>query len=175
MITHTRGNILMDPSQALVNPVNCVGVMGKGLALQFKQAYPANYRMYAALCRTKALRPGTLYIWHNPDPSATPRFIINFPTKDHWRHPSRLEHIHTGLHALVNEIKRTNIHSIAIPSLGAGLGGLSWDQVMPLIETHLDTIPEISVTIYHPLQSPPTQHPDQHRSHPQSRHRRENK
>ena len=154
MFTHTKGNILQDPAQALINPVNCVGVMGKGLALQFKQAYPANYRMYAALCRTKALKPGTMYTWQNPDPSAPTRFIINFPTKDHWRHPSRTEYIHRGLHALVNEIKNNNITSIAIPPLGAGLGGLSWEQILPLIEAHMDTVPEVSVTIYHPLHPP---------------------
>ena len=157
MITNKTGNILTDPSKALVNPVNCVGVMGKGLALQFKKAYPANYRGYTALCRTKALRPGTLYTWPNPDPTSSPAFIINFPTKDHWRHPSRIEHIQAGLIALVKEIQRYEITSIAIPPLGSGLGGLSWPLVMPLIQTHMEQIPELTITIYHPLPATPPQ------------------
>ena len=150
MIINITGNILRDNSQALVNPVNCVGVMGKGLALQFKRAYTENFRDYARQCGAGTLRPGTVHVWANPLPKG-PRFIINLPTKDHWRDPSKVEYIHDGLHALAAALKENHITSVAVPPLGAGLGGLPWATVCPLIKAHMKPLQDVQTTIYHPL------------------------
>lgn len=119
MIELTRGNLLKADAQALVNAVNCVGVMGKGIALQFKQAYPENFRVYESACTAKEVRPGRMLI------VATgvligPRFVINFPTKRHWRDNSRIEDIDAGLNALIDDVRRLKISSIAVPPLGCG-------------------------------------------------------
>src|SRR5437764_14331113 len=130
-----RGNILHANAEALVNTVNCVGVMGKGVALQFKQAFPENFRLYSQACRAKEVRPGRMFIV--PTLGSNPRYIINFPTKRHWKGKSRLEDIRAGLAALVEEVQRLNIHSIALPPLGCGNGGLDWSEVRPTIEAAL--------------------------------------
>ncbi len=150
MIRFTRGNIFDSRCQALVNPVNCVGVMGKGLALQFKRRFPANFTTYAAACRRRELAPGTIHVFDTGADS--PRFIFNFPTKVHWRHPSHIADIDHGLRALPALINRHRIRSIAIPPLGCGFGGLPWAQVRPLIISRLDLLhlQDVSIVICEP-------------------------
>ena len=126
MIEHAEGNLLQADTEALVNTVNCVGYMGKGIALQFKQAYPENFRVYAQACRAKAVQPGRMLIFETGS-IVPPKYIINFPTKRHWRGKSRLEDIKSGLAALTEDVKRLGIHSVAIPPLGCGNGGLLVD------------------------------------------------
>src|SRR5665811_2482771 len=117
MITFTRGDILQAECEAIVNSVNCVCVMGRGVALQFKQAYPANFKAYAAACRRGEVQPGRMFVFDTGE-LTWPRYIINFPTKRHWRGKSRIEDVHDGLEALVAEIQARGIHSIAITHLG---------------------------------------------------------
>ena len=154
MITLTSGNLLESPADALVNTVNCVGVMGKGIALQFKQAFPANFKAYAAACKAGDVQPGRMFITETGQ-LHPPRYIINFPTKRHWRNKSRLEDIESGLVALAADIKRLGIHSIAIPPLGCGNGGLNWADVRPRIEQALAKFPELGVQLYPPAGAPP--------------------
>lgn len=153
MIEYTSGNILFANVEALVNTVNCVGVMGRGIALQFKNAYPENFKAYAAACQRQEVRPGHMFIFPTGE-LANPKYIINFPTKRHWRGKSRVQDIDAGLIDLVNTIRRHNIRSIAIPPLGSGLGGLEWDDVKPRIETALQTLPEVKVLVYEPNGAP---------------------
>ena len=133
MIERTRGNILTDDAEALVNTVNCVGVMGKGIALQFKKAFPENFKAYEAACRREEVKPGRMFVFETGQ-LFNPRYIINFPTKRHWRGKSRYEDISSGLQALVWEVRERKIRSIAIPPLGSGLGGLKWSRVKTMIE-----------------------------------------
>jgi O-acetyl-ADP-ribose deacetylase (regulator of RNase III) len=119
MIEYKKGDILREDVEALVNPVNCVGVMGRGLALQFKKAFPENFEVYAAGCERNEVQPGRMFIFRTGQ-LTNPKYIINFPTKRHWREKSRIEDIDSGLVALVYEISSRNIHSIAIPPLGSG-------------------------------------------------------
>ena len=116
MIELKQGDILSADVEALVNTVNCVGIMGRGIALQFRKAYPENFREYAAACKRGEVQPGRMFI-SDMLRLTNPRYIINFPTKRHWRGKSRLEDIASGLQALVTEIKRLNIRSVAIPPL----------------------------------------------------------
>ena len=127
MITYKSGDLLSEDAEALVNPVNCVGVMGRGVALQFKRAWPENFDVYAAACRRHEVQPGRMFVFENGG-KAGPRYIVNFPTKRHWRDKSMIEDIEAGLSALVVEVRRRGIRSIAIPALGAGLGGLDWPR-----------------------------------------------
>src|SRR6266571_5175662 len=120
MIEYKRGDILREDAEALVNTVNCVGFMGRGVALQFKNAWPENFKAYAAACRRHEVQPGRMFVFETGR-LGRPRFIINFPTKRHWRGKSRIEDIESGLKALVAEVRSRNIHSIAIPPLGSGL------------------------------------------------------
>ncbi len=153
MIELTRGNILTADAEALVNTVNCVGVMGKGIALQFKKAFPENFKAYEAACRNKEVKPGRMFVF-NTGQMFNPRFIINFPTKRHWRGKSRYEDIEMGLEALVQEVRERKIRSIAIPPLGSGLGGLQWEQVKPMIEKAFATMPEVQIKLFEPKGSP---------------------
>lgn len=153
MIELTRGNILTADAEALVNTVNCVGVMGKGIALQFKKAFPENFKAYEAACRNKEVKPGRMFVF-NTGQMFNPRFIINFPTKRHWRGKSRYEDIEMGLEALVQEVRERKIRSIAIPPLGSGLGGLQWEQVKPMIEKAFSTMPEVQIKLFEPKGSP---------------------
>lgn len=146
MIRFTKGNIFDSGCDALVNPVNCVGVMGKGLALQFKQRFPANFASYAAACRAGELSPGRMHVFDTGSPQ--PRFIVNFPTKRHWRDASRLDDVANGLQALAAAIAANGIRSIAIPPLGCGLGGLPWCDVRTLILRHLQAIDHTDIVIY---------------------------
>jgi O-acetyl-ADP-ribose deacetylase (regulator of RNase III) len=157
MIRFVEGDILAADVEALVNTVNCVGVMGRGVALQFKRAYPANFKAYAAACRREEVQPGRMFVFDRGE-LTNPRYVINFPTKVHWRGRSRIEYIETGLDALVNEVKELAISSIAIPPLGSGLGGLDWAEVRPLIERALDQIPEVEALVYEPVGAPSRRH-----------------
>jgi O-acetyl-ADP-ribose deacetylase (regulator of RNase III) len=149
MITITSGNLLKAKVEALVNTVNCVGFMGKGIALQFKQAFPSNNRAYEAACRAYEVEPGKMLV-HDNGRLRMPHYIINFPTKRHWRGNSRIEDIELGLTALTTEVKRLGIRSIAVPPLGCGLGGLEWGMVRPMIERAFAELPEVSVLLYEP-------------------------
>lgn len=145
MITYTRGNILESPAKALVNPVNTVGVMGKGLALAFKHRYPINYATYAKACRDNIIKTGKVSAMFENG-----KYIINFPTKQHWRNPSKLEWIQSGLIDLKECIQLCNIKSIAIPALGSGLGGLDWAIVKPCIVSAMSDLSDVDVYIYEP-------------------------
>jgi O-acetyl-ADP-ribose deacetylase (regulator of RNase III) len=154
MITITNGNLLQADAEALVNTVNCVGFMGKGIALQFKQAFPANNKLYEATCRAGEVEPGKMLI-HDNGGLRKPHYIINFPTKRHWRGNSRIEDIELGLKALVAEVKRLSIRSIAVPPLGCGFGGLEWGLVRPMIEQAFAELPEVRVLLFEPKGAPP--------------------
>lgn len=149
MIRYTQGDILKAEAEALVNTVNCVGVMGRGIALQFKQAFPANFKAYEAACQRGEVQPGRMFVFDTGQ-LTMPRYIINFPTKRHWRGKSRIEDIEAGLAALVEEVRSRNIRSIAIPPLGSGLGGLDWTDVRPRIERALAALPEVEAIVFGP-------------------------
>jgi O-acetyl-ADP-ribose deacetylase (regulator of RNase III) len=153
MIELSRGNLLKADAQALVNTVNCVGFMGKGIALQFKQAYPDNFRAYERACKAEEVRPGRMLVVPTGELSG-PRFIINFPTKRHWRGNSRMEDIDSGLNALVDEVRRLKITSIAVPPLGCGNGGLNWSDVRPRIEKAFEALPAVRVLLFEPNGAP---------------------
>lgn len=153
MIAYKTGNILAEDAEALVNTVNCVGVMGRGIALQFKKAFPENYKSYAAACKRNEVQPGRMFVSETRQ-LMNPRYIINFPTKRHWRGKSRMEDIDAGLVALVEEIRSRNIRSIAIPPLGSGLGGLDWSEVRPRIEAALQKFSDLKVVIFEPGGAP---------------------
>ncbi|RME72876.1 MAG: Appr-1-p processing protein [Planctomycetota bacterium] len=154
MIEYTRGNILDSDAEALVNTVNCVGIMGRGIALQFKKAFPANFKAYAAACRRGEVRPGRLFV-HETGRPGPPRYIINFPTKRHWRSKSRLEDIEAGLQALARVVRERAIRSIALPPLGCGLGGLSWREVRQRMESALEALQGVRIVVYEPQGAPP--------------------
>lgn len=153
MITRGTGNLLLADVDALVNTVNTVGVMGKGIALQFKRAYPENFKDYKASCDRGDVTVGRMHV-HEVEQAGGPRFIINFPTKRHWRAPSRIEDVASGLVALRDEIVERGIRSIAVPPLGCGNGGLSWHEVEPMIRQTLGTIPGVEVRVYEPSGAP---------------------
>ena len=133
----TEGNILDADVEALVNPVNCVGVMGAGLALQFKRKFPANFTHYKLACKYEEVYLGSVLLHYN---IRHPKWIINFPTKYHWKDKSSILSIQLGLNDLVRTIEKHQIQSIAIPKLGCGLGGLDWEVVKPLLIDALDDV-----------------------------------
>ena len=139
--------------KAIINTVNCVGVMGRGIALQFKKAWPNNFNAYALACKNKDVQPGRMFIFETGQ-LANPRYIINFPTKRHWRAASRIEDIESGLVALVDDIQRLGIKSVAIPPLGAGLGGLDWAIVREKIEEAMQPLRDVDVFLYEPIGAP---------------------
>lgn len=147
MIRKVRGNLLEAKTEALVNTVNTVGVMGRGVALQFKRAFPANYKAYRKVCEKGDLGPVELFTF-NLNRFENPKYIINFATKRHWRQKSKLQYIDKGLQALVEEIRNLNIRSIALPPLGSGLGGLNWNEVYGRIEKALSELPGVEVLVY---------------------------
>lgn len=150
----TEGDLLQQSDvDAIVNTVNCVGVMGKGIALQFKKKWPANFKEYATACKRKEVRPGKMHVYH-AGALATPKYIINFPTKDHWRGKSKVEYITEGLTDLIKVIKELNIQSIAVPPLGCGNGGLSWDLVKGLIEKAFSDLPDVELRLFAPFGAP---------------------
>lgn len=151
MIEYRRGNLLEAGAEALVNTVNTVGVSGKGIALMFKEAFPDNFRAYATACKAGDILPGGLLVTERHD-MLGPRWIVNFATKKHWRHPSRIEWIEAGLTSLRREIIQRGIRSIAIPPLGAGNGGLDWAEVRPLIAAALADC-DCEITVYEPTEA----------------------
>lgn len=153
MIEYRQGNLLASNAEAIVNTVNCVGVMGKGIALQFKQAFPHNFQIYEQACRSKQVQPGKMLVVP-ADIVANPKYIINFPTKRHWKGKSRLEDIKSGLPALVEAVKDLGVTSVAVPPLGCGNGGLDWSEVAPLIEAAFVELPNVQVFIYTPEGAP---------------------
>jgi O-acetyl-ADP-ribose deacetylase (regulator of RNase III) len=153
MIEIKKGNLLQSDVEALVNTVNSIGYMGKGVALQFKQAFPENFTAYQQACRAKKVRPGKMFVFKT-ESMINPKFIINFPTKRHWRGNSRIEDIESGLYALIQEIKRLGIRSIALPPLGCGLGGLDWKVVRPMIEKAFSDLPGVRVLLFEPAGAP---------------------
>lgn len=149
MIEFTKGNIINANAEALVNTVNTVGVMGKGIALAFKKAFPHNYDRYRTACDKGEFNVGNLLVTETG--RLMPKFIVNFPTKKHWRNRSKIEYIETGMKELVKTIKNKRIKSIAIPPLGCGNGGLNWDTVKAIILKELKNIDEdVKVIIYEP-------------------------
>ena len=153
MIEYKTGDLLAEDADALVNTVNCVGHMGAGIALQFKKAWPENFLAYAAACKNGEVQPGRMFVFETHE-LASPRYIINFPTKRHWRGKSRLADIETGLEALVAEIRRLDVSSVAVPPLGAGLGGLQWKEVRKRIEERLGALPDLRVVVFEPDGTP---------------------
>jgi O-acetyl-ADP-ribose deacetylase (regulator of RNase III) len=153
MIEYRKGDILTADTEALVNTVNCVGIMGRGIALQFKNAFPANFKAYAAACRRDEMRPGRMFVFKT-EALTNPKYIINFPTKRHWRGKSRIEDIEAGLEALRMEIRARKIRSIAIPPLGSGLGGLNWEEVRSRIEDALQGFEDVRVIVFEPSGAP---------------------
>lgn len=149
MIRYGTGNLLGSDAEALVNTVNTVGVMGKGIALMFKEAFPDNFAEYAHACAAGKVHVGKMMITERAALTG-PRWIINFPTKQHWRHPSRLEWISAGLDDLRRIIESHGIKSVAIPPLGAGNGGLNWSDVKHEIERHLHDLPGVDIHVYEP-------------------------
>lgn len=153
MIEYTSGDILKCEADALVNTVNCVGVMGRGIALQFRNAFPENFKAYEAACKREAVQPGRMFVYETGQ-LTPPRFIVNFPTKRHWRGKSRIEDIESGLVDLVKVIRDKGIRSIAIPPLGSGLGGLDWNEVRPRIERALVGLADVQVLVFEPNGAP---------------------
>lgn len=153
MIKYVTGNILHDQADAIINTVNTVGVMGKGLALQFKKAFPDNFKIYKQACDNKALSTGKVLSVPLHSISA-PFYIINFPTKAHWKGKSKLEYLEQGLEDLLQETERLELKSVAIPALGSGLGGLPWEQVNKLIEQKLSNAPYVEWRVYPPQPRP---------------------
>lgn len=153
MIEFQEGDILHARTEALVNTVNCVGIMGRGIALQFRKEFPENYKTYRAACDRKELRVGQMLVF-DLNRFENPRFVINFPTKRHWKGRSKIEDIRAGLESLVREVRQRRISSLAIPPLGCGLGGLDWNEVRPLIETAFLALPEVRVLVYEPAGAP---------------------
>ena len=149
MIEYKTGDILAEEAEALVNSVNCAGVMGRGIALQFKKAFPGNFDAYVARCERNEMRPGHVFVFETGE-TVFPRYIINFPTKRHWRGKSRIEDIESGLASLTKEIRSYGIRSIAIPPLGSGLGGLHWPEVRDRLETALKECEDVKVVIFEP-------------------------
>lgn len=153
MIEFKKGNLLAADAEALINTVNTVGVMGKGIALQFKKAFPENYKDYKKACDAKTVRPGHMFIVDNKS-LTNPRYIINFPTKRHWKGKSKLEDVESGLVALVEDVKRLGIKSVAVPPLGCGLGGLPWEQVYSLMKKAFAKAPDVQWLVFEPAGAP---------------------
>ncbi len=153
MIRYKTGDLLAEETEALVNTVNCVGVMGRGIALQFKKQFPGNCTMYEKACSRNEVVPGKMFVYETGR-LLNPKYIINFPTKRHWREASRLEDIDSGLEDFVRMIKEYGITSIALPPLGCGLGGLDWGIVRDRIETALMELSEVEVVVFEPNGAP---------------------
>jgi len=149
MISYTRGNLLDARAEALVNTVNTVGVMGKGIALMFKERFDRNFNLYAAACKAKLVKTGQMFVTETGELDG-PRWIINFPTKEHWKGDSRIEWVETGLEDLKRVLRERGIRSVAIPPLGAGNGGLDWPTVKARINAALADLDEVEILVYEP-------------------------
>lgn len=145
MVTFVKGDIFKSPAQVLTNTVNCVGVMGKGVALEFKNRYPQMFSDYKLKCEQGKVMPGHPYLWEGDSAQ-----VLNFPTKRHWRDNSLLQDIEDGLKHLAKSYEQMGIQSLAMPALGCGLGGLNWSVVQPLIVKHLGALPDLDVYVYEP-------------------------
>lgn len=152
MIKYVQGNLLEAPAEALVNTVNGVGVMGKGIALMFSEAFPENTKAYVTACEKHEVRVGHMFVTENTE-LVQPHWIINFPTKKHWRGDSRIEWIHDGLRDLARVIKEKSIRSIALPPLGCGNGGLHWPDVRREIETAFRDLDDIDILVFEPTRT----------------------
>jgi O-acetyl-ADP-ribose deacetylase (regulator of RNase III) len=152
MIRFTTGNLLDAETEAIVNTVNTVGVMGKGVALQFREAFPENYQAYKKACEAMAVHIGKVFVTENPALTG-PKYIVNFPTKKHWRHPSRIEYVTSGLRDLRRVLEQKKIRSVALPPLGCGNGGLEWAEVRAEIEKALGDLQGVDVVVYQPTTS----------------------
>lgn len=155
MITYVKGDLFNDSAEALVNAVNTVGVMGKGLAYQFKNKYPENFDKYRVACKNEGLSIGKVFVVKLEQVSG-PKYIFNFPTKAHWRGKSKIEYISEGLNDLVLIVQELGLSSVAIPALGSGLGGLPWSQVEKVMLEALDKVPSVDWHIYAPNEAPPS-------------------
>ena len=153
MLEYKSGDIFGEDAEALVNSVNCVGVMGRGLALQFKSAFPDNYKAYRAACKRGEVRPGEMFVFERPGLD-NPRYIVNFPTKRHWRSKSNLRDVVAGLETLAQEIRTREIRSIALPALASDLGGLDWQRVRPEIEAALGSLDDVRIVVFEPGAAP---------------------
>jgi O-acetyl-ADP-ribose deacetylase (regulator of RNase III) len=148
MIVYKTGNIFESKAQVITNTVNCVGVMGKGLALAFKDKFPEMFQDYKSKCDSKMVKPGKPYLWENDKVQ-----ILNFPTKRHWKDNSLLSDIEDGLRYLATHYVSMGISTIALPPLGCGLGGLNWADVKQLIEKHLGQLEDLDVYVYEQVDS----------------------
>jgi O-acetyl-ADP-ribose deacetylase (regulator of RNase III) len=164
VVEFVTGNLLEADAEALVNTVNTKGVMGKGVALQFKRAFPENYKAYRAACSAGRVQLGRMFVFDSGR-MERPRYIINFPTKDHWRSRSRLTDIDAGLEDLRRVLTELQIESVALPPLGCGLGGLRWADVRPRIEGALGTLP-VGVLVYEPHGAPTPEEMPERRARP---------
>jgi len=149
MIDYRTGNLLESEAEAVINTVNTVGVMGKGIALMFKDRYPENFKAYAAACKDDQVRLGKMFVTPGVELGG-PRWIINFPTKKHWRYPTKPEWVRDGLQALKRFIIEKDVKSVALPPLGCGNGGLDWSLVRPMIEEALAELDEVDIIVYEP-------------------------
>lgn len=165
MIEYKTGDIFTEDVDAIVNSVNCVGVMGRGIALQFKNMYPDNFKAYAAACERGEVKPGRMFVFET-NQLTRPSYIVNFPTKRHWRGKSRIADIESGLVALSHEIVELGIKSIAIPPLGSDLGGLKWSDVRLLIEEALRSHTDLQVIVFEPGSAPADGRPNRSTSVP---------
>ncbi len=152
MIELKQGDILLAEADALVNSVNCIGIMGRGIALQFRKAFPENFRVYQAACERNEVCPGKMLAYETG--LLQPRFIFNFPTKRHWKGRSRIKDIDAGLRALVKEIRDRRVRSVAVPPLGCGLGGLDWNVVRRRIIRAFEDLPNVRVFLFEPAGAP---------------------
>ena len=164
-IEYKTGDILQEDAEALVNSVNCVGVMGRGIALQFKHQFPENFKAYADACKRNELQPGRMFVFETGQ-LTPPHYIINFPTKRHWRGKSRIEDIETGLVDLVREIKAREIRSVALPALGTSLGGLPWVEVRQRMQWALQEVDGVRVVVFEPGSVPADGRPNRSTSVP---------
>lgn len=145
MITYLEGNLFESSAQVITNTINCVGAMGKGVALEFKTRYPMMFADYQSRCQAGKVQPGIPYLWENDRTQ-----ILNFPTKRDWRNPSRLDDIEDGLRYLAAHYDELGIQSLAMPALGCGNGGLEWTSVKALIDKHLGPLAALDVYVYEP-------------------------
>ena len=158
-IEYKNGDMFNEPTEAIVNTVNCVGVMGKGVALEFKRRWPDNFKAYKRLCDDKQLSTGQMFVFDNNDflDGGKHRYLINFPTKQHWRSRSKIEYVRDGLVDFVKQVRELGIRSVALPPLGCGNGGLDWAEVRPLIEAALAELPDVHFVIFAPAAEPSEQ------------------
>ena len=153
MVQLAQGNLLRADAEVLVNTVNCEGFMGRGIALQFKKAFPDSFQAYARACRAGEVQPGRVLVFPTGS-MMNPKYIIHFPTKRRWREKSKIAYIESGLQALIEQVRQLRVSSVAVPPLGAGLGGLNWRDVRPLIERAFAELPEVKVLLFEPLGAP---------------------